>query len=102
MPSVPRYRAHASHGLALAAAERRNQGGSMSRSVRAAVCVLLLSAGAWAQTPSVVLNAVVTGLNQPVYFTNAHDGSNRTFLIEQPGRILVMQPGSNTTAVFLD
>jgi glucose/arabinose dehydrogenase len=74
----------------------------MSGSIRAAVCILLLSTGAWAQTPNVVLNTVVTGLNQPVYFTHARDGSNRTFVIEQPGRILVMQPGSATTAVFLD
>lgn len=66
------------------------------------MCVLMLSSGAWAQAPSVVLNAVVTGLNQPVYFTHAHDGSNRTFVIEQPGRILVMQPGSTATSVFLD
>jgi hypothetical protein len=74
----------------------------MSGSVRVAVGVLLLSTLAWAQTPSISLTAVATGLNQPVYFGNAHDGSNRTFIIEQPGRILMMQPGLASTAVFLD
>jgi len=45
---------------------------------------------------------ILSGLNSPVYVTNAHDGSNRLFVIEQPGRILVLQPGSSAPAVFLD
>ncbi len=55
-----------------------------------------------AQPVRINLEAVVTGLNQPVYFTNAHDGTNRRFIVEQPGRILVMQPNSTARAVFLD
>lgn len=45
---------------------------------------------------------VLSGLSSPVFVTNAHDGSNRLFIIEQPGRIRVLQPGATTSTVFLD
>jgi len=48
------------------------------------------------------LRTVVNSLSSPVYVTNAHDGSNRLFILEQAGRIKVLQPGSNTPTVFLD
>jgi hypothetical protein len=48
------------------------------------------------------LEPVLSGLTQPLFLTHAHDGTNRKFIVEQPGRILVMQPESSTTAVFLD
>jgi glucose/arabinose dehydrogenase len=48
------------------------------------------------------LGLVVTNLSSPVYVTNAHDGSNRLFIVEQGGLIKVLQPGSNTPTVFLD
>ena len=34
--------------------------------------------------------------------TNAHDGSNRLFIVEQPGRIKVLQPGGTIPTVFLN
>ncbi|MFY9611771.1 MAG: PQQ-dependent sugar dehydrogenase, partial [Blastocatellia bacterium] len=34
--------------------------------------------------------------------TNAHDGSNRLFIVEQAGRLKVLQPGTHTPTVFLD
>jgi hypothetical protein len=34
--------------------------------------------------------------------THAHDGTNRLFIVEQPGRILVLQPGAGMPTVFLD
>ncbi|PYS22695.1 MAG: glucose dehydrogenase, partial [Acidobacteria bacterium] len=55
-----------------------------------------------AQTTRLVLQPVISGLNQPLYFTNAKDGTNRRFIIEQPGRIRVLQPGASTTSLFLD
>jgi hypothetical protein len=72
----------------------------MARWPIAALFAVLLSSGAWAQ--SIVLQPVVSGLNQPVYFTNAHDGTHRRFIVEQSGRILVMPADSTTTSVFLD
>jgi glucose/arabinose dehydrogenase len=51
---------------------------------------------------STELVQVFSGLNSPVYITNAHDGTNRLFVIEKPGRIRVAQPGATATSVFLD
>jgi glucose/arabinose dehydrogenase len=52
--------------------------------------------------PAVTLEPVLSGLSSPVLLTNAGDGSNRLFVIEQPGRIQVLQPGGATPTVFLD
>ena len=45
---------------------------------------------------------VNSGLANPLFVTNAHDGSNRIFIVEQPGRIQVLQPGQALPTVFLD
>ena len=50
----------------------------------------------------VQLQPVATGLSNPLFVTNARDGSNRLFIVEQAGRILVLQPGATTPTVFLD
>src|SRR5713226_10620190 len=51
---------------------------------------------------SVQLQPVLSGLDQPLYLTDARDGSKRLFIVEQPGRIKVLQPGATTPTVFLD
>jgi glucose/arabinose dehydrogenase len=51
---------------------------------------------------STELVTIFSGLNDPVYITNSHDGTNRLFIIEKPGRIRVAQPGATATSVFLD
>src|SRR5256885_1901753 len=51
---------------------------------------------------AIQLEQVVTGLSSPLYVTNAHDASNRLFIVERPGRIKVLQPGSTSPTVFLD
>src|SRR5881296_1607747 len=51
---------------------------------------------------AIQLEQVVTGLPGALYVTNAHDGSNRLFIVEQPGRIHVLQPGATSPTVFLD
>jgi glucose/arabinose dehydrogenase len=56
---------------------------------------------ALAQTPSIVLEPVLTGLQAPVFVTHAGDGSGRLFIVEQGGSILVLQPGATTPALFL-
>src|SRR6266850_5357812 len=68
----------------------------------AAVLSLSLTTLLPAQTPRLALQTVISGLNQPLYFTNAKDGSNRRFIIEQPGRIRVLQPGGSSATLFLD
>ncbi|MEJ7667751.1 MAG: PQQ-dependent sugar dehydrogenase [Casimicrobiaceae bacterium] len=55
-----------------------------------------------AQSGAVRLDTVVTGLTSPVYVTHARDGSNRLFIVEQPGRIKVLPSGSSTPNSFLD
>jgi glucose/arabinose dehydrogenase len=51
---------------------------------------------------AVQLQTLFTGLSNTVYVTNAHDGTNRLFIIEKAGRIMVAQPGATTTGVFLN
>lgn len=58
--------------------------------------------GRIAAPTAIQLQSVFTGLTSPVLVTNARDGSNRLFVIEQPGLIKVAQPGASTTSVFLD
>lgn len=45
---------------------------------------------------------VVDGLTQPVGLTTAGDGSGRLFIIEQPGRIRVVEDGGLRSQPFLD
>ena len=62
-----------------------------------------MSARAAAQgVPTVTLEPVLANLSSPVLLTNARDGSNRLFVVEQPGRIQVLPPGAATPSVFLD
>lgn len=73
------------------------------------LCCLVQLAVARGEAPAraqlltdITLETVVTGLNSPVYVTNAGDGSRRLFIVEQPGRIKVLQPGSSSPTGFLD
>ena len=66
------------------------------------VLLSLQACVAFAQTVRIQLASVQSGLSSPVYLTNAHDGSNRRFILEQVGRISVMQPGATTRTIFLD
>src|SRR5262245_7984377 len=50
----------------------------------------------------VQLQQILSGLSTPDYVTSARDGSNRLFILEQPGIIKVFQPGSRGPTVFLD
>lgn len=51
---------------------------------------------------AIQLESVLSGLSNTVYVTNAHDGTNRLFIIEKSGVIRVAQPGASTTTVFLN
>lgn len=70
--------------------------------VCAALCCWAIERSA-AQTNTVLqLEPFLTGMAAPVFITSARDTTNRLFIIEQPGRIRVRQPGATTTTVFLD
>ncbi len=53
-------------------------------------------------TAAILTETILTGLDSPVLVTHAGDGSHRLFVVEQPGRIKVLTPGSTAPRVFLD
>ncbi len=66
------------------------------------VVVLSLSFSVIAQIPSITREAYLSGLSSPVHITNAGDGTNRMFVVEQRGLIKVALSGQTTTTNFLD
>lgn len=48
------------------------------------------------------LDPIATGLHRPVFVTDAGDDSGRLFLVEQPGRILILENGQVNPTPFLD
>jgi glucose/arabinose dehydrogenase len=66
------------------------------------VSVFLNAAVMHASEGSIRLESVLQGLSSPVYITNAHDGTQRLFIVEQTGRIKVLASGAATPSVFLD
>ena len=51
---------------------------------------------------SIQLERVAAGLNQPLLVTHAGDGSNRLFVVEQPGRVRIYKEGRLLEQPFLD
>jgi glucose/arabinose dehydrogenase len=51
---------------------------------------------------SIKLQSFLSGLSSPVFITNAGDGTNRLFVVQQGGIIKVVQPGSTTATDFLN
>ncbi len=66
------------------------------------VSAVLNVAAMGAAEAAIRLDPLLQGLSTPVYVTNAHDDSNRLFIVEQAGRIKVLAPGATTPTVFLD
>jgi glucose/arabinose dehydrogenase len=69
------------------------------------ILVLLSSLAVSALPPSpltVRLQPLLSGLNTPIYVTNAKDGTKRLFVVQQGGIIKVIQPGSNTPTDFIN
>jgi len=55
------------------------------------------------QAPAIELTPIVTGgLRDPLYVTHAGDGSGRLFVVEQPGRIRIVENGRLLEVPFLD
>lgn len=55
-----------------------------------------------AAEPLIRLDPVASGLNRPVFATHAGDGSNRLFILEQSGRILIWDGQGILPGPFLD
>ena len=51
---------------------------------------------------AVKLTAVASGFKRPLYVTHAADGSNRVFLVEQVGKIWILNDGVRSELPFLD
>jgi glucose/arabinose dehydrogenase len=51
---------------------------------------------------AIELRTVVEGLEQPLLVTNARDGSDRQFIVEQVGRIRIVRDGELLAEPFLD
>ena len=51
---------------------------------------------------TIQLQPFLSGLGSVLFVTNAKDGSNRIFVVEQGGTIKVVQPGSTTPTVFIN
>lgn len=74
----------------------------MRRPSVSAVCCSVILSTLPSATGAVQLQPLLAGLSSPVYVGSARDGTNRLFVVEQPGRIRVLQPASTTTTIFLD
>jgi glucose/arabinose dehydrogenase len=53
-------------------------------------------------TTKIQLEKVVGGLNSPLAAVNAGDGSERLFVVEQPGRVKIIRDGQVVDPPFLD
>ena len=51
---------------------------------------------------AIQLTPVVSGLNHPLYVTHANDSSKRLFLVEQVGKIWIIENGEKLDQAFLD
>ena len=82
------------------------KGEDMNRLRRVTQFAVVILIVACAQQPSnaqtVALSQIASGLNNPVALTNARDGSNRLFITEQRGRILILEDGAVRETPFLD
>jgi glucose/arabinose dehydrogenase len=54
------------------------------------------------QAPNVRFVELVSGLNQPLFITNASDGSGRLFIIQRVGQILIYKNGALLPTPFLN
>jgi len=60
---------------------------------------VLQPAATW---PTISLQEIASNLDAPVHLTHAGDGSGRLFVVEQPGRIRIIQSGQIQATYFLD
>ncbi len=61
-----------------------------------------VSVAAASLPPALTFTPVITGLTQPVFVTNAGDGSNRLFVVQRTGQIRIFKSGSLLATNFLN
>ena len=66
------------------------------------IILLSLSFSVFAQIASIQRQAFLSGLSSPVFITNAGDGTNRMFVVQQRGIIKVVESGSTTATDFIN
>ena len=72
-------------------------------SALALISILLFPMEGSSQIPQIQLHSITEErLTGPTFVTNSHDGTGRLFILEQRGRIVVVQPNTRATTVFLD
>jgi glucose/arabinose dehydrogenase len=79
---------------------RRGRRSAAISFVAAALMILTVAPGA--VFGAVSLSSVATGLSKPVFVTNAGDGSNRLFIVEQTGKIKIVDGGVLLAQPFID
>jgi glucose/arabinose dehydrogenase len=52
--------------------------------------------------PQITLEQVASGMDDPLYLTNAGDGSGRLFVVEKRGRVVIVRDGQVVGPAFLD
>jgi hypothetical protein len=64
--------------------------------VNAAALLIFAICGVASAAPTVTLREVALGFSSPLEVAHAHDGTGRLFVVEQGGRIRILQasPGS--------
>jgi len=63
---------------------------------------LVTPSGPSANNSAFKLTRIASGLDTPVFITDANDGSGRLFVVEQVGRIRILKDGKLLPAPFLD
>ncbi len=64
------------------------------------LALLLLPVFLFSQAPTLSYQSIITGLSAPLDIVNAHDGSNRLFIVQQGGVVKVYN--GTTTSNFID
>ena len=54
------------------------------------------------EAPVALAPLVTKGLEKPLFLTHAGDGSDRVYVVEQPGRIRIVEKGALSSVPFLD
>src|SRR4051812_8381505 len=66
------------------------------------VCLSALPCSAQVDWPQIKLTQIAAGFTEPVHATSARDGSDRLFVVEQIGRIRIVQSNSVLAQPFLN
>ncbi|HEY4757461.1 MAG TPA: PQQ-dependent sugar dehydrogenase, partial [Chthoniobacterales bacterium] len=63
------------------------------------MCVKPVVAQTW---PQISFSQAIDGFTHPTHLASARDGSGRLFVVEQPGRIRIIENGTSLPTPFLD